>query len=195
MKKVLVVLVASMLAVTAINAQSPVTFGLKGGLNIANLRIDDNDADLEARLGLHAGGVAHIHLNRNWAIQPELLYSAQGFGDIDNDDVKWKLDYINVPVMVQYMFDNGFRLETGPQLGLLINAEAKSGNAEVDLKDDFKSTDVSWGFGLNYLSKSQVGVGARYNLGLTDISESDSGVKNSVFQISLFYQFDAAHKR
>ena len=193
MKKVFFGMIA-LFAISAINAQQPVTFGLKGGLNIANLKLD-NDADLEARLGLHAGGVAHIHLNQNWAIQPELLYSAQGFGDIDNSDVKWKLDYVNVPVMVQYMFDNGFRLETGPQLGLLVNAKAEAGNVEDDLKDVLKSTDVSWGFGLNYLSRSQIGVGARYNLGLTDISENNADVKNRVFQISLFYMFDPGHKR
>ncbi len=93
------------------------------------------------------------------------------------------------------MFDNGFRLETGLQLGLLVNAKAEAGDVEDDLNDVIKSTDVSWGFGLNYLSKSQIGVGGRYNLGLTDISENNSDVKNSVFQISLFYMFDPAHKR
>ncbi len=194
MKKLVIVLLASTLAITSINAQSPVAFGLKGGLNIATLNVE-SDSELDPRLGLHVGGLAHIHLNRSWALQPEVIYSAQGFGDIDNDDVKWKLDYVNIPVMVQYMFDNGFRLETGPQLGLLINAKAESGNSESSLKDDLKSTDVSWGFGLNYLSKSQIGVGARYNLGLTNINEGSSDVKNRVFQISLFYVFDAAHKR
>ena len=192
MKKVLVVLVASIFAVTAIHAQQPVTFGLKAGLNVANVHTDfDNNYD--ARIGLHAGGVAHIHLNRNWALQPEVLYSAQGFKD---DDVKWKLDYVYVPLMLQYMFDNGFRLETGPQLGLMVNAKAEAGNVESDEKDLFNTTDVSWGLGLNYLSRSQIGVGARYNFGLTDISESNNTeFKNRVFQISLFYQFDAAHKR
>lgn len=192
MKKKLVVLAAAICSVTAMKAQQHVTFGLKGGVNIANVNTDIDD-NYDSRIGLHAGGVAHIHLSRNWALQPEILYSAQGFED---GSVKWKLDYVNIPLMLQYMFDNGFRLETGPQLGLMVNAKAESGNVESDQGDVFKSTDVSWGFGLNYLTRSQVGFGGRYNLGLTDITEpAASDFKNRVFQISLFYMFDKAHKR
>jgi hypothetical protein len=33
-----------------------------------------------------------------------------------------RLNYINVPVL-QYMFGDGFRLQTGPQLGILTNAK------------------------------------------------------------------------
>jgi hypothetical protein len=161
---------------------------------------NDDLPDNDSRLGPHLGLLAHIHLSPQWALQPEALYSAEG-GIWNNvvvggDEYKFKNDYINIPVMLQYMFDNGFRIEAGPQLGLLVssNAENEGNGEEDDSKDTFKSTNVSLGFGLNYLSYSGLGVGGRYNLGVSDIVKGAGEAKGRVFQISLFYMFDSMHK-
>ena len=171
-------------------------FGVKAGLNVASLKIEDEN-NVDSRLGLHAGFLAHLHLSPQWAIQPEILYSAEGakFDLDDDEEVVFKNDYINIPVMLQYMFNNGFRIEAGPQLGLLVSSkiEDQDGNEE-DADDTFKTTNVSLGFGLNYLSHSGLGVGGRYNLGVSNIAEGSGDVKGRVFQISLFYMFDNAHK-
>ncbi len=158
-----------------------VEFGLKGGVNFATLNFDDN-SDVNTRTSFHIGGLAHIHLAKQFAIQPELMYSGQGAkytgGDI-------KLSYINVPVIAQYMFGMGLRLETGPQFGFLVGAKT----GDIDVKDQFNGFDVSWAFGAGYITPSGFGVDARYNLGLTDISDGNESVKNSVWQLGLFYQF------
>src|SRR5690348_5230502 len=108
------------IAITALSfAQSPAKFGLKAGVNIATLRQDNVSYD--SRIGLHVGGLAHIHLSPQWALQPEVLYSQEG---AKLNDVKLKLDYINIPLMLQYMFNNGFRIEAGLQLGLMVNSKA-----------------------------------------------------------------------
>ena len=190
MKKISFSLLGSLLSI-CLFAQAPAQFGLKGGLNIATLRQDNVSYD--SRIGLHIGGLAHIHLTPQWALQPEVQYSQEG---AEVNDVKLKLDYINIPLMIQYMFDNGFRIEAGPQLGLMINSKAEDDDGEEDDLDDvFKSTNVALGFGVNYLSYSGIGFGGRYNLGLSDISESNnSKIKSGNFQISLFYMFDSQHK-
>jgi hypothetical protein len=41
-------------------SQTSAKFGIKGGLNIASLKIEDFD-NTDSRLGLHAGLLAHIH--------------------------------------------------------------------------------------------------------------------------------------
>ena len=93
------------------------------------------------------------------------------------------------------MFNNGFRIEAGPQLGLLVNSKIEDQDGvEDDAKDSFKTTNVSLGFGLNYLSQTGFGVGGRYNLGVSNIAEGSGDTKGRVFQISLFYMFDNAHK-
>ena len=97
--------------------------------------------------------------------------------------------------MFQYMFNNGFRIEAGPQVGFIIDAEDKFGSIEVDRDDAYKETDVSIGVGLNYLTHSGLGVGGRYNFGVSDISKTGpNNVTNRVFQLSIFYMFDNAHK-
>jgi hypothetical protein len=166
-------------------AQLSVQPGIKAGVNFSSLK---NTANMEAdhRTAFHGGVFAHIHLNHNVAVQPELMYSAQGAGY--NNDRTDHIGYINLPVLGQYMFANGLRLQTGPQIGYLVNAKSESGNHETDFKNSLKKTDFSWSFGTGYLTRSGWGIDARYNLGLCDISKNDAGLKNRVWQVGLFYQ-------
>lgn len=170
----------------SISSAQHTSFGIKGGLNLASVDIDEI-ADFDSKTGLHVGGLAHIHISNHFAIQPELVLSCQGG---EKPDTRLKLTYINVPVVAQYMINDGFRLQTGPQLGFLINAEQKFGSIEVDQDKFYESIDLSWAVGAGYLFSSGIGIDARYNIGLSDISEDESfNSKNRVFQVGLFYQF------
>jgi hypothetical protein len=173
---------------TILLAQGRTDFGIKAGLNIADVSVTPSQ-NTDVRLGLHAGLLAHIHLAPEWALQPEIMYSAQGFEDKANN-VTWKLDYINVPIMIQYMFNNGFRLQAGPQVGFLASAKAN----DINRKSDFKNIDAGLGVGLGYLSYSGFGIDARYNIGLSNINDGGNEVRNRVFQVGLFYMFNSQHK-
>ena len=186
MKKIFCSVTVIVLCISIAVAQET-HFGLKAGLNISSLNVSPGP-EYNSKAGLHIGGLAHIHLSRNFALQPEVVYSMQG-GERD-DDVKLKFNYINIPLLVQYMTENGFRLQTGPQLGLLVSAKSENGDVEVDVKDSFTSTDFSWAFGAGYLFPSGFGLDARYNLGISDVWDATSAkIKNSVFQFGVFYQF------
>ncbi len=164
-------------------------WGVKAGVNISSVAIDGGD-DYASKAGFHVGGLAHIHLNKNWALQPEAVFSTQGGKDDDNDDIKLKLNYINIPLLVQYMTADGFRLQTGPQLGILLSAESKIGDIETDVNDDLSTIDFSWSFGAGYLFPSGFGIDARYNHGISNISDDETfEARNRVFQVGLFYQF------
>jgi len=155
-----------------------VNLGIKAGINIYNVK-NDNNTKYDQIKGYNFGLFGHIHLNSQWAIQPELVYSAQG---AINGDTKYNLDYINVPVLLQYMFDNGFRLQAGPQLGFLIRA---------DNRDDLKPIDFGLSIGASYVVPSTgFGIDARYNLGLSNINKDDA-IKstNRGFQLGVFYIF------
>lgn len=180
----------------AANAQN-VRLGVKAGANFSTVNTNGNDPAWGSRTGAHAGLLAHIHLNKNWAIQPELVYSMQGAkmtvagGQMQTIN----LSYVNVPILVQYMFDNGFRLQTGPQVGFLAAANTKVGTTHTSNKEFFNSTDFSWAFGAGYLSNIGLGVDARYNLGLNDIYKPGAlRETNSVFQLGLFYMFNHKSK-
>ncbi|HYC40718.1 MAG TPA: porin family protein [Chitinophagaceae bacterium] len=186
MKKVLVAAAAILIFIVRAEAQRT-SFGIKGGINVSSLKIK-NGADYEAKTGFHAGGLAHIHLNNRFAIQPELLLSLQGGERNENNRIN--LTYLNMPVIVQYMILDGLRLQTGPQIGFLLDAEQKINNVEVDVSDVFSTVDVSWSFGTSYLFDSGFGFDARYNLGLNNISDDhDFEARNRSFQAGIFYQF------
>lgn len=187
MKKTILFAVAIVLT-HLLNAQrNNVEWGIKGGVNAANFKIDPS-FNSNSRIGLHIGGLAHIHVSEHFAVQPELMLSGQGadYGD-DRED---KFTYLNLPVLAQVMFGEGFRVQTGPQFGLLLNAESENGNEEADIDDNFNRGDFAWSFGGGYLSRSGLGVDVRYNLGISNISENDNAdVRNRVWQFGLFYQF------
>jgi hypothetical protein len=163
---------------------------VKAGLNISNIHVQ-NSSNPDSKASFHIGALAHIHLNQQWAVQPEIMYSGQGYKQvIGNTDYITRLNYINIPVLAQFMFAEGFRLETGPQLGLLAAAHTKVNKVSTDIKDNFKGADFSWAFGFGYLSSVGLGVDARYNLGIANINDvSSTNVNNRVFQLGLFYQF------
>jgi Outer membrane protein beta-barrel domain len=164
-----------------------VSLGIKGGVNVYNVHNDD-DTKYDQRTGYHFGLLGHIHFDSQFAIQPEIVYSAQGakYGSI-----KYNLDYINVPVLFQYMFDNGFRLQAGPQAGFLISAKSKDNNNVTDNKNDLKPIDFSISVGASFVVPSTgFGIDARYNLGLSNINKT--GAVNSTnrgFQLGVFYIF------
>jgi len=186
MKKIFAVVIV--LATTLrIHAQRTDAYpGLKVGLNVASLNVD-NGVDFNSIVSAHAGGLVHIHVTPHFAIQPELFLSGQG-GERGNE--KWKLIYLDLPILFQYLAGGGFRLHTGPQLGVLLSAKEKIGNAEYNIKDALKTVDVGWEFGFGYqFPASGLGIDARYTVGLTDITEGSSDIQNRVFAVGLFYQF------
>jgi hypothetical protein len=185
MRKIFCIVPAILLAVSIVTAQET-HFGIKAGVNLSSVDITNSD-DFKSKAGIHIGGLAHIHINDHFALQPELVYSMQGGKD---GNEKLKLNYINIPVLAQYMTHEGLRLETGPQLGFLTSAKSKIDGVEIDQKDNLNSVDFSWTFGAGYLFPSGFGIDARYNHGISNVSDDNSfEARNRVFQFGLFYQF------
>jgi len=174
------VLIAAFLFTGVASAQhssSPaghVVFGVKGGLNFYNVQ-NDNSTTYDQRTGYNFGILGHIHSNSQWAVQPELTYSAQGAKNLD-------LGYFNIPVLIQYMFDNGFRLQAGPQIGFLVSS---------DNNDNWNPLDLALSIGASYVVPSTgFGIDLRYNHGINDINKSnDVKSTNRGIQLGLFYLF------
>jgi hypothetical protein len=171
-------------------------FGVKAGLNASMLTIKDQKAT-EIKPGFHAGGLAHVHLANQLAVQPELFYSGQGGKQIiSNTEYKTNLHYLNLPVLLQYMFDNGFRLQAGPQLGFMLKAQREVNNSEANIIQNYKSIDVSLPVGLSYVSSSGLGADLRWAFGLKNINDTNKGIpaiRNQVGQVGLFYLINYSH--
>ena len=174
-------------------AGAQVQFGVKAGVNMATLVGSGSDGT-STKVDLHGGGFARIPLVNSLFLQPELVFSGQGTRvTSDGADFTVNQAYLNFPVLVKYHHESGFFGETGPQLGFLLAANVKDGSVSQDVKSSYKSTDISWAFGVGYrLTSMPAGIDLRYNLGLTNIAAqevSGQSVRNSVFQIGVFYEF------
>lgn len=186
MSKTFLSLIAIFISTAVFSQRGNVQLGIKGGVNLAGYNGNTNSNDL--RTGFHIGGLVHIHTyNPRLAIQPEIVFSTQGASFSNGTD---KIDYINIPFLLQYIGRGGLRLETGPQVGALVSAKFEDNDGiEYDIKNQIKQSDLSWAFGLGFLSNTGLGIDARYNLGLSDITKGRGNVKNHVWQFGLFYQF------
>ena len=178
------------------SSSAQISLGAKGGLNVSNLKgINDIDGlEANALFGVHVGGYVTFNLGRNFAIQPELLFSSQGAKlEEAGEEENLKLNYFNIPIMVKFLANNGFYIEAGPQFGFKVNEI--TGEYE-NYEEDFNSSDVSACLGLGFQpTKSPFGIGARYNLGLGTVADLESGidqntvdVKSGVFQLSLYWR-------
>jgi len=192
MKKLSLITLAALITTVA---AAQIQFGIKAGLNLANLHESPSEpgVSLSMKPNLHAGGLVYIPLFANFGLQPELMYSGQGAkASANGTDVKLNLGYINIPVLFKYKDPSGFFAEIGPQVGILISAKSKSGSVSVDSKDSFKSTDIAGALGIGYLSSLNLGFDARYCLGFTNIAKDATDgttVKNNTIQIGVFYVF------
>lgn len=169
MKKLFLLAIAIISFSVSSNAQD-IKFGFKGGVNFATVNGDAFD-NIDGRTGYHIGAVVQLSIADKFAIQPELLYSAQGLDDLD-------IDYLNLPVLAKLKFAKIFSVEAGPQFGFIVN-------------DDFSTIVDEKEFDLSGAVGAGVEFGPvfgqlRYNFGLTDVIDNlDS--KNSTFQISVGY--------
>ena len=186
MKKT-IIFAAAFFLMLSVKAQST-HFGLKAGLNASSL---SNSSNSETKIGFNAGLLAHIHTSsKMWAIQPEIYYSSEGAKSKSDNNATLDLGYINIPVLAQYLFNQGFRIEAGPQVGFAVSAKSKSGSTTTDVKSSMNSAVFSIPVGLGYLTSSGLGFDARYNFGISNIYKSSAlKVHSNVFQFDVFYQF------
>ena len=197
MKKVLLLIFTSS---SLVFAKAQVQIGVKAGYNLASVMQSGSEGEsgLKSKSGFHGGLFASLPIAQSIFLQPEIVYSGQGASETQNNEtINLNYNYLNIPVLVKYQSAMGLFGETGPQVGFLLSANVSGNGASMSIKDQSQSVDFSWAFGVGYkLSSIPLGIDARYNLGFTNILKDspDETIKNSVFQIGLFYMFGGDSK-
>ncbi|WP_331966410.1 porin family protein [Ohtaekwangia sp.] len=179
--------------------------GIKGGLNVSNMYVDDVD-DENARYGFNAGLFGEIISTEAFGLQAELLYSTKGSkfttSGIIDQETKFNLNYLDLPVLAVFKLGKAVDLHLGAYGSYLLGAnittsgDLGSGTDKLD-KDNFKSFDYGLvgGIGFNF---GPTQVGARYNYGLAKIADSNTArdiignSKNSFAQ--LYIAFNLNHQ-
>ena len=157
--------------------------GAKAGVNVSWGEVKNFPIDLSSAMGFHVGAYGNTPINDQLRIQPELLLSVYGWKS-ETINEKRTLSYLSIPVVVKYYLLNNFNLHAGPQLSFLIDASD-------DFDDLLKSTDFGVLFGAEYNITESLGLGFRYNLGISnvlDTPETDIKIKSRVLHFSAFYK-------
>ena len=199
---------------TATAQTDKLTIGVKAGLNMSILTYDDNELDPSGKTGFTAGVMAEIPLAKNFAIQPEVVYSQQGmkfsYSDIDVANSHYKstieLNYVNIPVMLKYYVVKGLSVQAGPQIGILLKAKNEyqdnflgyENRESFNLSDYSNGIDTSVNFGLGYQFRNKFYADLRYTISYSDVFRDatantnyviNNDMKNRVFQITVGYFF------
>lgn len=166
--------------------------GIKGGYNLSSVSFDGNSETSQLH-GFHLGIYGESFIGKNVSIQPEIIYSQQGYKIIDNGTTyTQELDYINIPLLLKFYPVKSFFLEAGPQFGFSISHKETfdSGFVLYDTSNEFEPNNFDWGLnvGLGFKSDAGISLGARYHLGQNDIYDNDKP-KNRVWQIYLGFDF------
>jgi hypothetical protein len=183
MNKVLLSLLFLSVSILGVEAQGG-ALGIKGGVNFANQDIETITTN--SITGFHGGIFASLMFTETLGLQPELLFSSQGSElELDNfDDVKNEFNYITIPLLLKIKPGEIINLYLGPQIGFLTSATKNS----EDVKDLYNTSDFSLVFGAGFELFERLELGARYNLGLSDINDNDPElddieIKNRMFQV------------
>lgn len=164
--------------------------GIKGGYNLSAVSFD-GEGETGQRHSFHIGLYGESFISNDISIQPELLYSQQGY-EIRNSNSTFtqKLNYINLPIMLKAYPSEHFFLEAGPQIGLAISHKEELESSILDTTEEFDPNSFDWGinFGSGFKTKTGVSLGVRYHLGLGDLYD-EGNPKNRVWQFYIGFDF------
>ena len=209
------------------SSKSPVSFGVKAGFNASTVSNSNNqygDNNEKIKLGSHVGVFVNIPVAEKFSIQPELLFSQMGSktevkyvypsaldGHMTTQEFNYKtnLNYLVLPVMVQYNILPQLYVEAGPEFGYLLGGKSEGdrktentyGSTTTVSSESFsnkipmelyKRFNFGIGIGAGYYFTPNFGVTARFTAGITDLfknNDDSNKVRNNALQLGVAYQF------
>ncbi|MEX0845908.1 MAG: porin family protein [Balneolaceae bacterium] len=204
MKSILIVLFWTILIIQPFEALAQ-NFGIKAGLNISEMFIEDDDGNLsddyDSKAGLHFGLIAEYPINENLNFETGLLISQKGFkgsleetlfGETLKADILFKTLYLDIPLNAKAAHTISNKQVFGifgPYIAIGLTGEYESefsymGESETD------NEDINWGndedddlrrldYGLNAgagIEINSIQFRVSYSLGLANVSAyRDSG--------------------
>lgn len=183
MKKLLYVLAASMCLMLAVPNQTDAQIGVRAGFNYSTLTGDIEG--VSSQLGYQFGLTYKMGLSGSLSFTPGLLYTTKGAYD-DDFDITYSLDYLEIPLDLNYALNDAFSLNVGPYLAYMISANDNG----VDTKADYKSLDFGANFGFSYsINPSTFGIGYAMGFGNVDDITPNFTINNNNFQVYWNYAF------
>ncbi len=181
----MVMAIASLGLISEANAQddNKVQYGIKAGINFAELFGDDAIPESDRKIGYSFGTYASFKVSKDFKIQPEIIWSLQG--EKSEKKGRYDISYINIPILFKWI-NKQFYTELGPQVGMLTINSSKSVPDDIRL-DNFETFDFSAVAGIGYTFAPDWSIGVRYCQGFTNLVQGKD-LKNSVIYVGISYR-------
>lgn len=150
------IIVTALVASFTMNAQQKgnIEFGFNVGYNSTSVSDGDAVRDPDYNRSFNFGASVDYYFSDRWSIKAKLIYDKKGWDNtsmlVDDFYVITDIDtdYITIPVMANWHFGRkrNWYLNFGPYIGFLTNA--KDTKLNLDLKDDFNTTDAGLAIGI-----------------------------------------------
>ena len=166
----LVVLLATM----TVAAQAQVKFGVKGGLNLTNMKFDNSAFDKSNQTGFFIGPTINFTLPVvGLGIDASALYDQRS---AEVNDEKLKQQSIQIPINLRYGFGLGntasIYIFAGPQFGFNVG-DKKTNLVNEALDWRMKDSSLSANVGLGLMLLNHLQVSANYNIAMGTTGEFD----------------------
>ncbi len=203
MKKTFLTLLSVLLTVGVINvnAQTPITYGVKAEMNLSNFFLKDLDNQTSTmKVGPNVGAFMKIDLHKNFAIQPELSFfyrnSKMEEGVKEGTFQQWGMQ---LPVYALLQSENQvgrFYGGFGPYVGFGFDARYKDKDINLYKKVDGKTPMDRWDFGLGFLLGHEFNNGIQINGGyqfgfINQLSamKDDAKMRTQTVNVGIGYRF------
>ena len=145
------------------------------------------------KAGLVFGGSSNFKITDNFSFQPEILWVQKGSKTTNSDSLlffKWRLNYISIPVLVNYQIQPRFTLQAGLTADFLIDAKVDGGGGFLDRTDELERFDPNYTFGVEYKIGDNFSANARYQYSFKWLE--DLHFKNSNVLVTLRFYLGGA---
>lgn len=198
-----IVVAVALVAAFAVPASAQISFGVKAGVAISDLKFNKDVFDASNRAGFTGGVMAEVMIPMtNIGVDASLMYVRRNTEFMANvlgktESAKSHRDYLEIPINLKWKIGLPIvgsivspYIFTGPSFAFLTSKK------EIENVYKNKTFDVSWnvGFGVQLVKKLQIG--ASYGFGLTKAVEMATDVngagidgKNRYWTVTAAYLF------
>lgn len=198
-------------ALLSVGSQAQFSFGVKGGLTIADMDLDvEPDTAIDFILGGNAGVFFKIG-DGLFSFQPEVMYVRRGARKVVEGSEYYRqinMNYIDVPLLARLSFNlkvAELYFNLGPYVGYMMSAKIKDKTFDEE-QNKWVEGDYKYDFDQEFVGRWDVGavmgvgvrllmviVEVRYNHGFINIANKDilryDNSNNKFLNISLGVQF------
>lgn len=183
MKTKIVLLTLTVFVLTQLNARAQkINYGIVAGVDMANLNITGIETKNPIKWTPTFNVNAHVGYRSNtfWGLSVEPGFIVKG-GATEDPEIKMKLNYLQMPLLVDFYLNERVSVSCGPELAYLLSATQELNGKSYDFEDWYnKKFEFSGVVGLNYKITRNFDLGLRFNLGLTQISEAKYFDENGI---------------